>query len=74
MVLFVEDMMEIYKKYNEGTEAEKEDILRMYGKKQVQQMMDTVPNEEWIKKECNSCPRCSVPIQVSVAISKFMDT
>lgn len=59
-------MKEVYKKYMEGNADEKNALVKTYGKKQVQQLVDTVRNEEWIQRESKPCTKCRVPIEVTV--------
>jgi len=59
-------MKEVFRKYTEGTPAEKQALVRTYGEKQLKILVDNVLSEQWIQKESKSCPHCKVPIEVNI--------
>lgn len=58
-------MKEVFKKYTEGTPAEKKAMLKAYGEKQLKVLVENVLSEQWIKNESKQCPHCKVPIEVN---------
>lgn len=64
LVYVIADMKEVFRKYTEGTPAEKKALLNAYGKKQLGLLVDNILSEQWVQKESKPCPHCKVPIEV----------
>lgn len=57
-------MLKLYDSYVNGDEAEKENLERRYGKKQLLAVVDNIQAETWIVKHSKKCPHCGAPIEV----------
>jgi len=53
----------VYEKYTTGSEEEKTQLEKRYGKRQLGLLVDTVLSEKWVNSRSKPCPHCSVPIE-----------
>ena len=60
------DKLKLYKLYTDGTDADKAQLEKRYGKKQVLTLVEQILAESWIGKHSKPCPHCSSPIEVTV--------
>jgi hypothetical protein len=66
-VFYLDEKKEVYSKYTEGTEADRKQLEKTYGKKQLSLLIETVQSEVWVSSRSKPCPHCAVPIDVSAA-------
>lgn len=64
LFIIVADKMKLFESYINGTDSEKEDLERRYGKKQLLTMINDIQAEAWIGQNSKQCPHCNAPIEV----------
>jgi len=60
----LEDRIKLYDAYINGSDGEKENLERRYGKKQLLALIDNIQTEKWIGQHSKKCPHCGAPIEV----------
>ena len=53
----------VYEKYTSGSTDDKKQLEKIYGKKQLGLLVETVLSEKWVNSRSKPCPHCSVPIE-----------
>jgi len=58
-----EEMKKLRETYINGTEEEKEELIKKYGKKVFQRMIEEGYSEAWLERFSQKCPKCKAGIQ-----------
>lgn len=56
-------MKALLNQYNNGTDSEKEELEKRYGKERLRRELDALLSHTWIENFSKSCPKCSTKIE-----------
>ena len=66
--------LELYNKWKDSNDAEREAIYKTYGRSKVLEMVADVESAEWLKNNSKLCPSCKTPIQLGIGCNKVLCT
>ena len=58
------DRLKLFQAYTDGSQSEKEELERRYGKKQMLTLVDDTLAATWLDDNSKKCPHCKTPIEV----------
>ena len=57
-------MLKMYEVYMNGTDCEKENLEKRFGKSQMLSIINDIQNAGWMETDSKKCPHCNSPIEV----------
>lgn len=65
------EKQKLVSEYQKATDERKLELEKRYGKKNLQDLVESTMSEDWIHSNTNNCPQCNAPIEKSEGCNKM---
>lgn len=64
LLCIVDAAQKIRETYLNGSEQEKQELVKKFGQKQLKKLVEEHFSEQWLQENSKKCPRCFAQVQV----------